>query len=85
MPKGGWRFVKNEIPQEWIENVMSKMEYFDIIKLHFVNGYNRSKRLKDGCNLDKSNSIRSISKEALSTNNCVFETYKQEIKKEVDP
>ena len=36
MPKGGWWFVKKEIPQEWIENVMSKTEYFDIINLHFV-------------------------------------------------
>jgi hypothetical protein len=33
--------VKKEIPQEWIENVMSKTEYFDIIKLHFVYGYKK--------------------------------------------
>jgi hypothetical protein len=52
--------VKKEIPQEWIENVMSKAEYFDIIKLHFVYGYKRSKRLRDDCNLKKSRNIRSM-------------------------
>jgi hypothetical protein len=52
--------VKMEIPQEWIENVMSKTEYFDIIKLHFVYGYKRSKRLRDDCNLNQSRNIGSM-------------------------
>jgi hypothetical protein len=52
--------VKMEIPWEWIENVISKTEYFDIIKQHFVCGYKRSKILRDDCNLYISLNIGSM-------------------------
>jgi hypothetical protein len=52
--------VKMKILQEWIEDVMGKTEYFDVIERYFVYGYKRSKMLRNDCNLYINRNIGSM-------------------------